>query len=40
MNIFGLDKLKVELAFYVGAAKLIQKLRIAGLPMCRPELVS
>jgi DNA mismatch repair ATPase MutS len=38
MNIYGLDKLKVELAFYVGAAKLIQKLRISDLPMCRPEL--
>lgn len=28
-----------EIAFYIGAAKLIQDLRAAGLPMCQPQLL-
>lgn len=31
----GLDQ---ELAFYLGALRLIERLRAAGLPLCRPEL--
>jgi DNA mismatch repair protein MutS len=29
--------LKMDLAFYLGAVKLIERLRDAGLPMCEPE---
>src|SRR5205823_9761960 len=27
-----------ELAFYLGAARLVNELRTAGLPLCRPEI--
>jgi DNA mismatch repair protein MutS len=30
--------LRAELAFYVGAVRLIERLRAAGLPVCRPEI--
>jgi DNA mismatch repair protein MutS len=29
--------LRMDLAFYLGAVKLIERLRAAGLPMCEPE---
>jgi DNA mismatch repair protein MutS len=33
-----LGRLRPELAFYVGAAKLVSRMQAAGLPMCQPEL--
>src|SRR5690606_8954324 len=30
--------LHADLAFYVGAVRLIERLRAAGLPVCRPEI--
>jgi len=32
-------KLKTELAFYLGTAKLVKKLQKNGLPMCRPDIL-
>lgn len=29
--------LKLDIAFYIGAARLIQRLNAAGLPMCQPQ---
>jgi DNA mismatch repair protein MutS len=34
----GLAGLEPELAFYLGAARLANDLRAAGLPLCRPEI--
>jgi hypothetical protein len=34
----ALVRLESELAFYLGAARLVQRVRAAGLPMCRPEI--
>jgi hypothetical protein len=34
----GLVGLESELAFYLGAARLVNELRAAGLPLCRPEI--
>jgi hypothetical protein len=34
----GLAGLEAELAFYLGAARLVNELRAAGLPLCRPEI--
>jgi hypothetical protein len=31
--------LEPEIAFYLGAVKLIQRVRAAGLPLCRPEVL-
>jgi hypothetical protein len=36
----GLAGLEPELAFYLGAARLANELRAAGLPLCRPEIAS
>ncbi len=33
-----LGPLQAELALYLGAARLIERLRAAGLPVCRPEI--
>lgn len=30
--------LKTDIAFYIGAARLIQKLEAVGLPLCQPEI--
>ena len=38
LNRNWLVRLRPALAFYVGAAKLVQRLESAGLPMCLPEL--
>ncbi len=40
VNISGrlLVALQKEIAFYLGAARLVRKLRDGGLPMCRPEV--
>lgn len=38
INVRFLDRLRTDLAFYLGAARLIERLRRSGLPMCRPEL--
>ncbi|HEU5101462.1 MAG TPA: hypothetical protein VFU22_20710 [Roseiflexaceae bacterium] len=35
----GLASLESELAFYLGAARLANELRAAGLPLCQPEIV-
>jgi DNA mismatch repair protein MutS len=34
-----LSQLGAELGFLLGAAKLVERLRCAGLPMCRPEIL-
>lgn len=34
----GLAGLEPELAFYLGAARLANELRAAGMPLCRPEI--
>ena len=34
----GLAGLEAELAFYLGAVRLVNELRAAGLPLCRPEI--
>jgi DNA mismatch repair protein MutS len=34
----GLAGLEAELAFYLGATRLVNELRTAGLPLCRPEI--
>ncbi len=34
-----LTALEAQIAFYLGAAKLIERLRTAGLPICRPEVL-
>jgi DNA mismatch repair protein MutS len=34
----GLAGLEAELAFYLGAARLVNELRAAGLPLCRPAI--
>lgn len=39
VNSATLRALEPEIAFYVGAAELIQRLRAAGLPMCKPRLL-
>ncbi|MCB9461747.1 MAG: hypothetical protein H6670_18995 [Anaerolineaceae bacterium] len=39
VNTRSLIALKNEIAFYLGAVKLIKKLRAAGLPMSAPEIV-
>ncbi|HEY3342920.1 MAG TPA: hypothetical protein VGK81_12915, partial [Anaerolineae bacterium] len=31
--------LEAEIAFYLGAGRLIQRVRAAGLPLCRPEVL-
>lgn len=31
--------LEAQLAFYIGAAKLVERIRAAGLPICRPEVL-
>jgi hypothetical protein len=36
----GLAGLEPELAFYLGAARLANQLRDAGLPLCRPEIAT
>jgi DNA mismatch repair protein MutS len=36
----GLAGLEAELAFYLGAARLVNELRAAELPLCRPEIAS
>jgi DNA mismatch repair ATPase MutS len=38
VNIQMLGGLGAELAFYLGAARLVEHLRAAGLPVCRPEI--
>lgn len=38
VNVGFLSDLRVELAFYLGAARLIRRLQEAGLPMCKPAL--
>lgn len=38
LNRDWLVRLRPALGFYVGAAKLVQRLEAAGLPMCLPEL--
>jgi hypothetical protein len=38
VNIHVLAGLGAELAFYLGAARLVEHLRAAGLPMCRPDI--
>jgi DNA mismatch repair ATPase MutS len=38
INIDLLGTLQTELAFYLGAVQLIERVRQRGLPMCRPEL--
>jgi len=38
VNVQVLAGLGAELAFYLGAARLVELLRAAGLPMCRPEI--
>lgn len=38
INAQFLIALKAELAFYLGAAKLTEKLTSAGLPLCQPEI--
>ncbi|WP_162909606.1 MutS-related protein [Aggregatilinea lenta] len=38
INVRFLDRLRIDLAFYLGAARLITRLRRSGLPVCRPEL--
>jgi DNA mismatch repair protein MutS len=35
----GLAGLEAELAFYLGATRLVNELRAAGLPLCRPAIV-
>jgi DNA mismatch repair protein MutS len=34
----GLAGLEAELAFYLGAARIVNELRAAGLPLCRPVI--
>jgi DNA mismatch repair ATPase MutS len=38
VNTQFLGELRIELAFYLGAARLIERIRAGGLPVCRPEL--
>jgi DNA mismatch repair ATPase MutS len=38
INVRFLDRLRTDLAFYLGAARLIERLRRSGLPVCKPEL--
>jgi len=38
VNTSFLEKLGPEIVFYLGAVRLIQRLRAAGLPVCRPEI--
>ncbi|MBI5961707.1 MAG: hypothetical protein HY866_23415 [Chloroflexi bacterium] len=38
VNIQVLSGIGVELAFYLGAVRLIERLRAAGLPVCQPEI--
>ncbi len=38
LNTHLLDNLGAELAFYLGAARLMKRLRASGLPLCRPEI--
>lgn len=38
INIQVLSGIGAELAFYLGALRLIERLRTAGLPICRPEI--
>ncbi len=40
INVRFLDRLRTDLAFYLGAARLIERLRRSGLPVCKPELAS
>ncbi len=40
VNIHFLDDIGAELAFYLGAARLVRALQEAGLPTCRPALAS
>jgi hypothetical protein len=37
-NALFLTQLEGEIAFYMGATRLVQRLRAAGLPLCRPEV--
>lgn len=39
LNTAGVAALEPEVAFYVGAAKLITRLRAQGLALCRPDVV-
>ena len=39
INSRALGDLTAELAFYLGAVDLIDRLRAAGLPLCRPEIL-
>ncbi len=39
VNIGYLISLETELAFYIGAARFIQRMEAAGLPMCRPQVL-
>jgi len=38
LNLRAFEGLGGELAFYLGAARLIERVRAAGLPFCRPEI--
>lgn len=40
INAHFLVSLEEEIAFYLGATRLIRKMEAAGLPMCRPEILS
>jgi DNA mismatch repair protein MutS len=40
VNGAGLAALEAELAFYLGAARLVHELGAAGLPLCRPQIAA
>lgn len=40
INAHFLVSLEEEIAFYLGATRLIRKMEAAGLPMCRPEILA
>jgi len=37
VNSSGLVELEHEIAFFIGAVRMIERMRAAGLPMCQPE---
>lgn len=38
LNVTALGSLGAEIAFYLGGARLVARLRACGLPVCRPEI--
>ncbi len=38
METLFLDQWGQEITFFLGAAKMIRRLRAAGLPLCRPRV--